>query len=274
MSLNEIAPEPVKLPVGVPFGAPNGTRAVERAIGICSKVQRYTVWPLSLFAVVHLSSVVVAPAVFGVDMGNQMILMGRELYQNPAVEWGLLLSAAGHVISGISLNLLRRYLRYLKYGSSKKNTATDHSVYKNAEEVKDIDEGLGGITSILGLGSRKSITARWLGLSPLSFSGYLLLGLLAGHVFYERVQPLQVYGESGFVDLGFVSKAMATKGPQVSVSLFLLVATGTYHIAAGWNWLLGKFKYHDRIRSYVFISALSSFALIALSKISSEFGGN
>lgn len=276
MGLKEIAPEPVKgLPVGVPMGTPNDTRLVERAIRVASFVQKFTVLPFSLFTMLHLSSVVVTPAVFGVEAGNDMIVMGRELYQIPAVELGILISVSCHVIGGISANLLKKYLRYLKYGTSKK-AKSNVSLSKKSDDrgQPDIDEGLGGVASLLGLGTRKSLTARWFGVSPLSFSGYLLLLLLAGHVYYERVGPLLAHGDSGFVDLGFVSKAMHQKGAQVGISLFLLVATGSYHISAGWNWFLKKFKTHDRICSYATISVLSILALSALSKISSEFGGN
>lgn len=253
------------------MGTPNDTSRVERAIRAAAFVQRYTVLPFSIFTLIHVSSVVVAPTLFGTDVANQMITMGRELYQVPLVEIGMLVSIGAHLLSGVSLNLLRRYLRYLKYGTARQRVPRGaRNEYKrtDGDEVRDVDAGLGGISAFLGLGARKALSWRLLGLSPLSFSGYALTLLLAGHVYYERVEPLIVHGESGFVDLGFVSKALHEKGSTVAVSLLLLVLTASYHLSTGWNWLMGKFKPRDRMLCYCTIGILGTLAASTLSILS------
>lgn len=271
--MSNVAPEPVKS-FGVPPETPSRTRNIERAIVLLGKVQRGSVVPFSVFLAVHLSSVVVAPALGGVQIGNDMVMLGRELYQTPAVEWLMFGSVAVHVLSGMALTVLRRCLCYVKYGTwTRPGHSRDHRRRsshgssphsKSGDAVKDINEGLGGFASLLGLGSRQSLVSRWFGLSPLSFSGYLLLVLAAGHVYYERVEPAGRFD----VDLGFVHDAMAQKGPGVAVSLLVLVLAGSYHVFAGWNRILGLYARRHRLRSYFFIASLSFLASISLWKIS------
>ncbi|KAG0690831.1 hypothetical protein C6P40_001091 [Pichia californica] len=213
--LHEVEPEPITTLPGIPASLPkNGTTHpyLIKSINILSKFQQYSVMPFSVFSIIHLSGVVIGTSIFGPQIGDDLIGLGREIYQVPIIEIGIFISAGIHVISGISINLLRKYYNYVKYGGRKSKKDENREKFQNlttkpiknsidtngnnSEEVKNIDEGLGGIGSIIGIGSRKSITSRWLGLSPLAFSGYLFLGLLIGHVYYERIVPIAVDGDS------------------------------------------------------------------------------
>lgn len=269
MPLREVAPEPVEIPIGVPI-RPKSQSYVVRTIRVLSFVQKWSVIPFTMFAGIHLLSVAIVPAFFGVEAGNDLILAGRELYQMPQVEWGLLISTSAHVISGILLNGLRKYYNYIKYGTSKSKKNHANAKYKKTDErdeVKDINQGLGGITSLLGLGPRKSLSYKWFGLSPLSFSGYIFLGLILGHVYMVRVGPLLTTGDSGIVDLNYVSKSMQRKGAIVHLPLIGLVSSGVYHMVVGWNRVLGLFTRRDRLRSYATITSIVAVAGVSMWRI-------
>lgn len=310
--LNEVAPEPVQgLPIpgssttststltsgqvslGIPASLPtngNSHPYLTRSIHILNKVQQYSIIPFSGFSILHIFGVVITPAIFGVDAGNDMIGLGREIYHVPFVEMSILISATVHVVSGIALNLTRRYYKYVKYGKSRiqrddkdkekekykdkrsKREHIDRSMKivgnKDDVEVRDINEGLGGLSSIVGAGSRPSFTVRWFGLSPLSFSGYVFLILLMGHVFYERVRPLINDGDSSMVDLGYVAYALQNGFWKVASGLNLLVVTGTYHMLVGCNRYLGLFTLRQRRRTYVALGVLALLGIVSVWRVS------
>lgn len=280
--LKEVVPEPVNIGPGVP-GVPaslpksgDSHPYLSRSISLCKKVQKYSVLPFSCFSLVHIFSVVVTPAVFGPQTADDLISVGRELYHIPVVEVGIFASAALHVVSGVVGNLLTRYQNYVKYGrsgarrnSKKHKFETSMKVTGNAEdvEVKDINEGLGGISSVVGAGSRPSITSRMFGLSPLAFSGYVYLCLLLDHIFNERVAPVMVDGDSSMVDLSYVSYAMQQTFWKTFTGLNLLVVTATYHMAVGANRYLKRFKLKQRRRTYLTLVALAACGFVSLLRI-------
>ncbi|AWU73856.1 uncharacterized protein C5L36_0A04530 [Pichia kudriavzevii] len=276
--LKEVAPEPVELSasMGPSTSTPSENRhgSVLRAIGILNKVQTYSVLPFSAFSCLHILGVVITPAIFGTEAGDDMIGLGREIYHVPLVEYGILGSAAVHVISGVSLNLARKYYRYLKYGKSnikKRQSGDDKLIVPGKEEdieVRDADKGLGGITSVLGAGSRVSFTSRYLGLSPLAFSGYFFLALLTGHVYYERVSPIVVDGDSSFVDLSYVAYSLQKTFLKTYFGLNTLVLVGSYHMLVGMNRILRRFTLKQRKMTYKAIFVLATLGAVSLWRIS------
>lgn len=280
--LKEIAPEPVTFTPGIPTSLPSSGNShpyLTRSISILGNIQYYSVIPFSLFSCIHVGSVVVGPAIFGPEAGNDLIGLGRELYQVPVIELGILASVCTHVLSGISLNFLKKYYRYVKYGKSKEDKKRNEAKLKLEksmkissnpanDEVSDINEGLGGITSIIGIGSRKSITYKYLGLSPLSFSGYIFLILLSGHVFMERISPILVDGDSSMIDLSYVAYAAQENFPKIMTAMNLLVITGSYHIMVGWNRYLKQFSLKTRKRTYYTIGALAVLTCVSVLRIS------
>lgn len=279
--LHEVAPEPVAYPsgVGIPSNLPkNGNTHpyLTRSISVLSKLQQYSVIPFSGFAIIHIFGVVITPAIFGPETGNDMIGIGREIYQVPFVEYGIFLSAGIHVLSGILLNFTRKYYSYVKYGKAKvKKNIKKENIEKSMkikskmedEEVKDINEGLGGLTSIVGAGSRPSITSRFFGLSPLSFSGYVFLILLSGHVFYERLAPILVDGDSSMIDLSFIAHSLQQTFGKTFTLLNMLVVTATYHMCVGWNRYLRRFTLKQRKVTYQTLIVLAAMGAISLLRI-------
>lgn len=279
-TLNEVAPEPVSgsMP-GIPTSLPNSGSThpyLTKSMNILRKVQQYSVIPFTGFAVIHLSGVLISPALFGTRISEDLISMGRELYQVPIIEIGLLASTVAHVVSGMGLNLLRRYYNYVKYGKSKvkKNVNKDKlesslKINGNPEdvEVKDINEGLGGISSIVGAGSRQSITSRLFGLSPLAFSGYVFLGCILGHIYYERISPLLVDGDSSNIDLTYIAYALQNTFAKTFTALNVLVATGCYHMLVGWNRYLRRFSLKQRRRTYQTLLVLSGLCVVSLLRV-------
>lgn len=278
--LHQVAPEPVEsIMPGIPPSLPSsGTTHpyLMKSIDFFRKTQQYSVIPFSGFSAIHVLSVVVSPAIFGPEIGNDMISVGREIYHVPWVEIGVFVSACVHVVSGVAVNLLRRYYKYVKYGRTKQRRSENRTKLEssmkivrspNEVEVKDINEGLGGISSIVGAGSRPSITARFLGLSPLAFSGYVLLVLLAGHVYYERVAPLRVDGDSSMIDLTYIAHGLQQTFWKTFTALNLLVATGCYHMLVGWNRYLRRFSLRARKNTYMSLGILSALCCVSLLRI-------
>ncbi|GMM31177.1 hypothetical protein DAMA08_039220 [Martiniozyma asiatica (nom. inval.)] len=267
--LKEVEPEPVKNIPGIPVRQ-NSHPYILKAINVLQSIQYNSVLPFGLFSVIHLSSVVVTPAIFGIEAGNMMISTGRELYHVPIVEIGLLGSALAHVISGFALNITRKFYNYKKYGMVNPSIADEKrmkSDVKEQEEVKDPNEGLGGITSMLGLGSRKSLTSKYLGLSPLSFSGYMLVVLLGAHVYQLRLVPLMVDGDSSFVDISFITHLLQKEFLKLFTLMNLMVVIGVYHMAAGWNRINKQFSRTARKRAYFLTIGLALLSTISLWKI-------
>ncbi|GMG52195.1 unnamed protein product [Ambrosiozyma monospora] len=285
-SLKTVLPEPITLdddPVpGVPTSGSPSKPFTLRLIPALKQVQKYSTIPFSIFAILHVSAVVVAPATAGTGVAEELISAGRELYQVSGFEQGLLVSTLFHVFSGVTLSLLRQYDRYNKYGSRKTKIATTRKKISqfpsgdpNDEIVDDKNEGLGGISSLLGLGSRTSLTYKYLGLSPLSFSGYVLVACLAYHVVKERINPLLVDGDSSMIDLSYVSHAINLDPFKSIAGMSVLVGTASYHILSGWNRYLKLFTLRARKRTYgliVVLTALAFASCFEIKKIGPAYG--
>lgn len=278
--LQQLSPEPLddekapdsrgKIPGIPPVGSHPGIPLSSRIIASLKFIQKYSILPFAGFSIIHLSSVVVFPALLGVDAGNESIDVGRELYQTPSLEPLILGSAVTHAMSGVLLNLTRKFVYYKKHGTreqAKKSEKKPTSHTANEDDnVEDVNEGLGGILSLLGFSSVKSITYRWFGVSPLSFSGYVLIPILAGHVLKMRINPLLVDGDSSYVDLSYMSYALSTSKIIFPFYAFL-VFVGAYHMISGSNRLLRLFSKRARKFAYIAIYSLLSLSIVSLVSI-------
>ena len=63
--------------------------------------------------------------------------------------------------------------------------------------------------------------------------GYALWPLLAGHVFVNRVLPLEVEGGSSGVGLGYVSHGFAKHPVIANLGYAALVGVGSWHVVGG-----------------------------------------
>lgn len=273
-SLHSILPEPIDLesqPVpGVPPSGPKpGTPFTSKVISFLSGVQKYSVIPFSIFSVLHLSAVILAPAISGPDMGNEVMDMGREIYQTPSTEPLIFASAAAHAISGILVTLIRKFITYRKYGKLKSHKTKEKLVKTNEEKenVKDVNEGLGGLGSMLGWGSKKSFTYRLFGISPLSFSGFIFMIMLTGHVLSMRLSPLTIDGDSSYIDLSFVSYTLSVKKLKMAMIYLTFTFVGSYHMVSGANRFLKLYSKKARKIAYAFIYSTAALAVISLVRI-------
>lgn len=279
--LKSVEPEPelVENVPGIPSSLPKSGNThpyLIKSISFLTSLQKYSVLPFGAFSAIHIASVVISPAIFGPEVGNDMISVGRELYHVPMIEIGIFISAGIHVLSGITCNILKKYYNYVKYGKykvekndSKEKIEKSMRIKGNPEdnEVTDINEGLGGIGSMIGIGSRKSITSRLFGLSPIGFSGYVFLFFLAGHVFHERMVPILVDGDSSLVDMMYVAYTLQDSFITIFSKLNLLVITGCYHMLVGGNRYLKQFSLKARKRTYITLGILSSLTCVSIIRI-------
>ncbi|KAI8351775.1 hypothetical protein EDC96DRAFT_518424 [Choanephora cucurbitarum] len=70
--------------------------------------------------------------------------------------------------------------------------------------------------------------------------GYLLIPLMGLHYYLVRYLPVQYYGDSSFIDFGYVAWGLQNR-PVITYSLHTaLILTATYHIVGGIQKLLQK----------------------------------
>lgn len=216
---------------------------VTQTVGILRKVQKWSSIPFLAFTGIHLVSVVATPALFGVEAGNAMIVLGREVYQTGVVEKGLLASVLVHVTSGALLQILRRVHRGLSGHSFK---------YSFSWKLR---------------------------FNPVRLSGWILTVLAACHVFKERWAPLRVDGDSSFVDLSYVGWALNQPGRWLvtGAGLVALVAVGVFHAGAAWpqvvgvtsKWVLRDPKRWKRLLKWAVLAA-GAAAAAALARTAAE----
>ncbi|KAK7204988.1 hypothetical protein BZA70DRAFT_167754 [Myxozyma melibiosi] len=98
-------------------------------------------------------------------------------------------------------------------------------------------------------------------LSRVSFSGVLLLPLVAAHVVACRVAPLAVDGDSASISLRYIARGLDRMPGGALTGLLLysaLVGLASYHVCYGWaKWL----RWPRRKMMYVHAAAASSFVV-------------
>ncbi|ODV95063.1 hypothetical protein PACTADRAFT_34803 [Pachysolen tannophilus NRRL Y-2460] len=244
------------------------------------KAQKYSSIVFSVFALLHGSSVLISPLI-SVEIADEVMMMSRTIYQMPGLE-GILIfgSLTVHILSGITIRILRNIRKKSYYGgsgSSPERRETHNSerpersdvinVTKRKNKKLDDDYGLGGVATFLGIGPRKSFISRKLGLSPLSFTGYLLVPIVAYHIFQERIIPLIIDGDSSLINLGYISHALARKNIITFTGLTFLVWCASYHIVSGWMRYLKFYSVKSRKIAYFIIHGLTICGAVSLYKI-------
>jgi hypothetical protein len=250
--------------VPIPYGplASNYAKVQRFKNSVLKPIQKYSSISFSIFAVIHGITVTVGPLV-SVDFGNELLSLGRSIYQSPGLEeilvWG---SLALHVSAGVLIRCIKKWSDKMRYGGKvrkgkdlrykRKNSAVDERVVlekkanSNDHDVKDDYEiGLiGGVTSFLGLGIRRNVTFRKFGISTLQMSGWLSIPLVLYHLLQVRVVPLLVDGDSGYIGFEYISYlfnsvASGKVGAVVNWIVYpSLIVITTYHMVYGllnWN---------------------------------------
>ncbi|GAM82440.1 hypothetical protein ANO11243_004200 [Dothideomycetidae sp. 11243] len=171
------------------------------------KIQRYSSYAFTVFAAMHISNTALIPLVKqSVPASEPYLLLTRPYYQSALAE-PIVVAAPliAHIGAGLALRLYRRHTDLQMYGAESR------------------------------LDKRK---IAWPNISGTSKLGYAFLPLLAGHVFINRVLPLEVHGSSSSINLSYVSHAFA-KHPAISFFGFAsLIIIGVSHTTWGMaKWL-------------------------------------
>ncbi|ORZ27558.1 hypothetical protein BCR44DRAFT_67659 [Catenaria anguillulae PL171] len=72
-------------------------------------------------------------------------------------------------------------------------------------------------------------------------SGLLLALYMAGHVYYTRIAPLQVWGDSNLIDYTYVTYTIRQYGPPFAVYYMSLGAAGVIHLTNGFRTVRERF---------------------------------
>lgn len=282
IELREITPEPITLEdlnaiaseKGVPNFRPYKRNPIlQKVLFYLLKVQKYSAYTFASFLGLHLTSVVVIPGL-GVPMpvGQDVFEMSRAVYQSiPQFENIVILgSSICHVCSGIGIRFIRNYI---KEQSNHHSKLVHEPVIKNDERD---DIGLGGITGLIGLGYRKSIISRLVpGLTPLQFSGYLLLPFISYHFTKFRYIPQIIDGDSSLINLEYITyylkvSPLERAGRAINyIGLMGLVLIGSYHFVSGFLKLNRKYSLNYKKMGYGVISGLSVLGFISLMRFNS-----
>jgi succinate dehydrogenase/fumarate reductase cytochrome b subunit len=171
---------------------------------ILHTLQKYSTVPPSVYLILHYTNTSLIPLLTrSVPASEPYLLLTRPYYQSFPLE-PLLLAApiATHVLSGIALRIYRRRQAMLRHGGA-------------------------------GASYRERRRIPWPKFSTQSMLGYLLWPLLAGHVFVNRILPLEVEGGSSGVGLGYVSHGFAKHPLIANLGYGTLVAVGSWHFVGG-----------------------------------------
>ncbi|KAI0537903.1 hypothetical protein GGR58DRAFT_469876 [Xylaria digitata] len=187
-----------------------------------TRIQRYSSYTFTFFAGLHFTNTSLIPLIYrSVPYSEPFLLMTRELYQTRLTEPLLVgLPVLAHVVSGLSIRLLRRNQNKKRYHG-------------------DASPGFWGSKSPLSSSSHSHTSSRiWPVVSNISISGYVYTVLLASHVAMNRVLPLIVDGDSSNIGLEYVSHGFARHAPSAYIAYILLLSVSAGHMVWGMaRWL-------------------------------------
>lgn len=283
ISLNKVNPEPITIDLdttstnesstssSTPFIPQQQFPKLRKIASYLVKIQKYTGYLFTTFLGLHLLSVVISPGL-GISMGKSQDLfeLGRAVYQQiPGMELLLVTGCSiAHIASGVGVRIIRSYIR-------NQNGVTNRSLLTNSASgipVAGDDIGLGGVTSLIGLGYRKSIISTLIpDLSPLSFSGYILIPVLWYHFLKFRWAPLVHDGDSSLISLQFITQYLNFEEflPRYQkwwnfLGLTFLVWVGLYHMVSGLWKIRRRFSARDKKLGYIIINGLTLLSVISL----------
>lgn len=258
--------------------APRFGIRLNSVLSVLRQSQKYSSYIFSSFFLVHGFNVLVAPAI-DLQLAEEVMMMAREIYQQQHFESiAIYGSLAVHVASGLLIRIIKYLTRPAKpkHKKSQNNKVNLQKSIKlnsrtNEYEINDDSTGLGGWFSIFNFGLRRSLTTK-LGLTPLQFSGYVLLPVLTYHILGERIMPLMVDGDSSLVSLKFVSHVLNVKNKYVVYPGFaVLIYVGLYHVIGGWLKWLKVYLISKKNFFFLVINGLTALGMFSLYSVS-KFG--
>ncbi|KAM9928829.1 hypothetical protein OXX59_001589 [Metschnikowia pulcherrima] len=241
---------------------------IKKVLLALQKAQKYSAYGFLAFFGLHVSSVVVAPAL-GINAGKcqDFFEMTRAIYLSPLFEYPATYITAGvHVMSGFMARLVR------SFSSPKKLSRAERDIVIKDQHRDDI--GLGGIGTVLGLGYKKSwISAHFPALTPLTFSGYVMATALGYHLYRMKIGALLVDGDSALINLNFVTHYLHQSfyGKAGAVlnyfMLGLLSWVSFYHTISGLFKYRRQFSLRARKIAYTVIGLFSGLSFIAITRM-------
>lgn len=172
--------------------------SLSKAYGLLTKVQTTSAVVFSTFAAIH-GAQLLAANVGGAYLANHWLMVGRPFYQDEHME-GILVtgSAVTHVLAGLAKLGIRLYW-------NRNNNLSAAITQPNENNV-----------------------LRYHGLT-----GYLLIPLAGLHYYLIRALPIDYYGDSAFIDFGYIAWGLQNK-PIFSYGLHTaLVVAASYHMVSG-----------------------------------------
>ncbi|KAI5950317.1 hypothetical protein KGF54_005134 [Candida jiufengensis] len=209
-------------------------------IPVLYKIQKYSAYSFLSFIGIHLTSVIVVPILpIKPELKDEVFSITKAIYHDIPFYESLVIigSSLTHVVSGIALRIVKNYKR--GQGSHKHAIKNSENIIKinnsNLSLRENDDEiGLGGISSIFGLGYKKSFTTKYSNLTPLQFSGYLAIPFLLYHFYKFRYIPLSIEGDSSLINLDYIKYVLNLKNPILNqICLSGLVWVVSYHVTNG-----------------------------------------
>ena len=206
------------------------------------RIQKYSAYSFISFLGIHATSVILVP-ILPIDqlIKDEVFAMAKEVYQSvPLYEPICIIgSVAAHVMAGISIRIYKKCFQ--KKPLHRINNGR-HSPITNKLEDHDDEIGFGGISNLFGLGYRKSFTVQF-GLTPLQFSGYVLIPFFIYHMYKFRYIPCINDGDSSLINLEYISYVLNLKHPMWNVfALGTLIYSMSYHGTNGLMKLKGKYS--------------------------------
>lgn len=269
MELRHITPEPVIIDdQKLSSTRPQGRDFLRKILSQLIKIQKYSAYSFLSFTSLHFSSVIIFPGLnIPIDYCQEAFELARSVYQLGIYEKFLLGSGLIHVLSGVGIRLLK-----YKLGIFKVKKPKDELIKLRDESRRDI--GLGGITSLIGLGYRKSIISQFTNLTPTTFSGYCLIPLISYHVFKFKIIPTLIDGDSSLINLNYISfyltQTMVKFGNFINFSLILvLIWSSFYHFTSGYLSLTKRFKKIHKRFGYGIITTGTMLGLLSLLRFKS-----
>ncbi|EMG45694.1 MCP1 Mitochondrial adapter protein MCP1 [Candida maltosa Xu316] len=207
------------------------------------RIQKYSAYSFISFLGIHVTSVIIVP-ILPIDqtIKDEIFSMGKAIYQSvPLYEPIFIIgSVSAHLLSGISLRIYKKFFTKKNNSTTSKTKSVDSPVRRLNDHDDEI--GFGGLANLFGLGYRKSFTLKF-GLTPLQFSGYLLVPFLLYHFYKFRYLPLINDDDSSLINLEYISYVLNLKHPAWNVlALSSLVWIMSYHATNGMLKLQSKYS--------------------------------
>ncbi|GAN02166.1 conserved hypothetical protein [Mucor ambiguus] len=173
--------------------------SLTKAYSLLTKAQTTSAVVFSTFAAIH-GVQLLAANVGGASLANHWLIVGRPFYQDEHME-GILVtgSAVTHVLAGLAKLGIRLYWNRNKQ-----------------------------LTAAIAPPNNENNVLRYHGLT-----GYLLIPLAGLHYYLVRGLPIDYYGDSAFIDFGYIAWGLQNKAIFSYGLHTALVVAASYHMVSG-----------------------------------------